>query len=117
MSEPSAVFGLYDWNKLPAPRLLSAHNVTATQQLVTGIGLIQAVTICAESTTVPAKFYLYDGTDQTGLPLAAIQAPAGGSQGFCYGVPGLPYREGIYLRYAGGVYSYSVVYIPLLNQL
>ena len=88
-----------------------------SQQLVTGIGLIIAVTFVNANVSTPARSTLHDGADATGTILAILGAPAsgGGSPGIA--PPGIYFGTGLYYAVNTGNALMTVTYIPLALPL
>ena len=94
----------------------TVHNVgfaATPHQLMTGCGLIIAITAIANTTTAPANGWLLDGTDATGEYLVFISMVAAGSFTLGPGMPGIPFKRGLYNDPFTGGYKMSVTYIPL----
>ena len=90
---------------------------TLSQQLITGIGLIIAVTFVNTNVSTPARYTLHDGTDATGPALGILGAPASGSDGIYPREPGIYFGTGLYVAENTGVGLLTVTYIPLRNPL
>ena len=85
---------------------------TSSFQMMTGSGLIIAITALSLTATVASQFQLLDGTDSTGELRAVIGAPAAGNASFSPAVPGIPFRRGLYLQHEAGAMLITVTYIP-----
>ena len=119
MTTPPGRYGLIDWRDLPAPRTVSAYQTVSSVQLLTGIGLITAVSMDNPTASggAAAHAYLYDGTDTTGDLIVALGATGGGGDSVSPGLPGIPFRRGVYLYINAGTATICVTYIPLPGQL
>ena len=80
--------------------------------LATGPGLITAITAIPSTLTVASQMYLLDGSDATGEFLAVLGIPAGGSFALSPGVPGIPFRRGLFVANHAGGCLMTVTYIP-----
>ena len=81
-------------------------------QLMTGSGLIIAITALSLTATIASQFRVLDGTDSTGDLRAVIGAPAAGNASFSPADPGIPFRIGLYLEHQTGTMVITVTYIP-----
>ena len=86
-------------------------------QLMTGIGLITAVTFLNYETGSPSSVILYDGGSTAGTPLAVIGAPGGGGGGYGIGLPGIYFCHGLYSSVVSGQMAVTVTYVPLTEPL
>ena len=116
MNAPVTPFTAYDISALPAPRTVSALAVTASVQLVTGIGLITCAVDGESVGDAPSSVRIHDGTDATGQFLFRLQANQAGSAAVFPAPPGILFRRGIWLEWVFGAGDVSVTYIPLLGQ-
>ena len=107
----------FDTSQLPFPRVVSVKGTAASQQLLTGTGLI--ISLDANETTGGAAFglYLHDGTDTSGDIIAALAAPASSGENVSPAPPGIPFRRGIYIERVAGTFTLVVVYLPILYPL
>ena len=89
----------------------------ATGQLMTGIGLVTAISAANTSITNATRMLLRDGIDTTGPVIAAIAAAA--AQGYSLGPvePGIYFGQGLYLQNFAGAATVTVTYIPLTLPL
>jgi hypothetical protein len=110
---PSSVLAPFDTASLPFPRVVSVKATAASQQLLTGTGLI--ISLDANETTGGAAFgiYLHDGTDTTGQIIAALAAPASSGENVSPAPPGIPFKDGIYIERVAGTFTLVVVYLPI----
>ena len=108
--------GLSSADALRPINTVYAVNVTADQQLMTGIGQVTQATLVNLSTTVGAKIVLYDGTDTTGDVIGGMGAIAGSGDDFGPGYPGIPFRRGIFLHIIAGAVTVSVTYVPQIDH-
>jgi len=83
--------------------------------LLTGVGVITCITFATAQVTTPALFYLRDGVDNTGEQIAVLGCPAGGGGAIAAGLPGIPFRRGLYLAHVTGNIVATITYIPLFN--
>lgn len=90
---------------------------SAGGQLMTGIGLIIAITVLNTNATAAARFFLRDGIDSTGPIIAYLGAAAGGSDTLGPCPPGIYFGRGLFLQDAAGTAGVTVTYIPLLTPL
>ena len=90
---------------------------SGSQQVVTGIGLIICITFANTGTTTPARASLYDGTDHSGQIIAALAAPAAGSDTVSPGTPGIYFGNGLYYYANTGGAITTITYIPLTSPL
>lgn len=90
-------------------------SITASAQLVTGIGRMLGVSIVNEATTVAAKAYIRDGVDATGPVIDVIACPAGSSADHSRQYPGVLVRQGIYVQVVAGTLSVSVSWLPQIT--
>jgi len=97
---------------LPSPTNAQAVAAASSQQLATGTGYIISAT-WAETAGAVALQYLRDGIDSTGELLACIGLTANAGGGIDPGLPGLLFRDGIYLHRVSGTISLVVWWIPL----
>ena len=111
-NSPAATYARYGHT----PVTVSNTNAS-TQQLVTGIGLITAISARAISATTAPQFELHDGTDSTGNILANICMAAGGGMMSGAGFPGIYFGRGLYLLGVSGFAQVTVTYIPLTEPL
>ena len=116
MTSPITPFTDYDLSALPAPRTVSWYYNYSSLNLVTGIGLITAITFVSTAATAASLFHVRDGTDDTGQIIAVIGGPPGGASAACPAPPGILFRLGLRLTVSGGVGSGTITYIPLLSQ-
>ena len=86
----------------------------ANHQLVTGIGLIIAISAINNTLTTAGLGWLRDGTDVTGEYLVMVSVPAAGSFALGPCAPGIPFRRGLFMQiYSGGI-DIAVTYIPVV---
>ena len=116
MTSPVTPFTDYDISDLPPPRTVSVVQQASSVQLVTGIGLITAITCCDTTNTGFAAALLTDGTDATGNLLAVLNTPHGGGFSPSMTPPGILFRTGLYYDHVSGAMTTTVTYIPLLSQ-
>ena len=93
----------------------NAGHAGSGYQLVTGIGLIIAITGYSTTTTTASQYELQDGTDTTGEIKAFIGAPAAGNFALGAGPPGIAFRRGLFLNHVAGTMLITVTYIPVVN--
>jgi hypothetical protein len=117
VTAPPGVYTPYDITQLPKPLTVSAVGITASQQLMTGPGLIIGVSLAQVTGAGKTVGYLYDGTDTTGNLLAALAANT--STGITYApcAPGIPFDRGLYINVTTGQLTITVTYIPLQQPL
>jgi len=99
------------------PVTVGVSGNNTSRQLVTGAGLIIAVCLQNDSATAICRGLLADGTDNTGALITPFGAAAGGNSNAGFGLPGLPFRIGLYLHSITGLFDISVTYIPLTRPL
>lgn len=106
-----------DWRYFPRPRNVNFVGLGSDQQLLNGIGLITCITAVETTGTASMSYYLRDGTDDSGTPLALIAQLAGTGISITPCAPGVYFQRGIFAQYHSGQAAISVWYIPLLEQL
>jgi len=99
------------------PVTVGASGNNTSRQLVTGAGMIIAICLQNDSLTTACRGLLLDGTDITGALIAPFGAAAAGNSNAGFGLPGLPFRIGLYLHSINGLFDISVTYIPLTRPL
>jgi hypothetical protein len=106
-------FPLYDWTQLPVPRTLGDTSSTGSRQLVTGAGLIVAVTISESTGSGGYYAFLHDGTDTSGEIIVQMSGPTASSQSVTPSAPYIPFRAGLYYDANYGHATLSLAWIPL----
>ena len=117
MSTPPGQDQLNWWLERGGVPVTVSNTNASTQQLVTGIGLITAISARAISATIAPQFELHDGTDSTGNIMANICMAAGGGMMSGAGFPGIYFGGGLYLLGISGFAQVTVTYIPLTLPL
>jgi hypothetical protein len=105
-----------DLTVAPAPVTVPASNSHAGK-ILAGCGLIIAITWIEDSGTNPCFNKLYDGQDATGPIIAYFGGPAASSGHIGPGVPGIYFRNGLFLVQSTGATDLTITYLPLLNPL
>ena len=103
---------LFEHNGVPATIKFTS---SPSGQLITGAGLIIAITFGNFAATTAGRFYLLDGTDNTGQPIAVCAAQAGGGGSITPPPPYIPYKNGLYCFTNAGVLQATLTYLPLYN--
>jgi len=110
-----------DWQQLVTERggaPVTVYSLAAgSGQLVTGIGLIIAITGSNTSTTAGARYRIYDGVDTTGPCIASIGMPASGGEMAGLFPPGIYFGQGLYLSKLSSPADITVTYVPLFYPL
>jgi len=115
-TQPGPQVGLSSADAIKPLNTVWANNVTADQQMMTGIGQVTQATLVNLAATVAGKVILYDGTDTTGDVIAALGAGAGFGSDVGPGFPGIPFRRGIFLHIVSGTVTVSVTYVPQIDH-
>jgi hypothetical protein len=117
VTSPGTQLDWIDNTASPVPRIVNIQASSANKQLVTGVGLIQAVKLLNPQATTAARVRLFDGTDTTGQLLASLAAPAGLGDIMPVNGPGIPFNIGIWLQVYTGSPDLIVIYLPLINHM
>ena len=100
------------------PITVNNYGRTGTSlQLVTGLGIITAITADNHAGTTAAATYLLDGTDTTGELLAVVTTPAANGSNVACGIPGIYFKRGIYVYLRAASQVVTVTYIPVFTPL
>ena len=115
MTTPAGLFGLIDWTALPLPRTVQALYQSTSAQLVTGAGIITALSVVTRTASTAYLARLLDGTDTTGEMRVAVAAPAAGGGCLTPAPPGIPFSNGIYFHNLSVGADSVITYVPLLS--
>lgn len=100
---------------VPTPAVASGKDFTASKLLVQNTGWVMAITWGEATGSAAVRAYLHDGQDATGVVIAVLTTIAGGGGTLGPGLPGIPFRDGLYLEVASGALDLAVNYIPQIN--
>ena len=113
MNSPVQQWPYGDQGASAVPVTVSRIGLASSAQLISGAGLIIAITLANNSTTTPVWIALGDGTDANGYIVASLAAPAGGGLTMGIAPAGIPFSRGIYLTHHLGTYDLTVTYVHL----
>lgn len=103
----------FDLTNLPFPVNCYKLIGFASGQLMTGAGLLISANVLATSITAEAVMYLFDGTGTGNDRLANFTVGGSLAQNFAWGLPGVPFKRGLFASQNAGGMIGCFTYIPL----
>lgn len=113
MSFPTPFDSVLDLSAAAPPLNVGKAAQAADVQLATGIGLITSITWCESSGSAACHARLLDGTDTSGAMIAAVGGASSASGDAGPGLPGIYFRNGLFLHVVAGQLDFTVQWIPL----